>query len=59
MNEVFHFRAWECAYALQQDYADRLTSQQRIAVELALMQGPERADLTCIALAAQVIGVRT
>ncbi len=59
MIEAIHFRAWEAAYALSQDFPAHLTPAQHIAVTIAVMRGPERAELECIALAAQVIGVRT
>ena len=50
-------RAFECAIALE-EFADRLTVDQRIAVELALIAGPDRAPLGMIALAAMVLGAR-
>lgn len=50
-------RAFECAIALQ-EFAQRLTVEQRIAVELALIVGPDRAPLEMIALAAAVLGTR-
>ena len=52
-------RAWDCAYALWSDHAARLSAQQAVRVYVALMAGPERAGLECIALAAQIIGTRT
>jgi hypothetical protein len=51
-------RAYDCAIALVQDYADRLTLSQRIECEIALLGDPERAPLSMIAIAAQVIGER-
>lgn len=51
-------RAYECALVLVQDHADRLSLQQRIACEVALMGEPERAPLELIALAAQLLGER-
>lgn len=55
---ALHIRAFECAIALG-EFADRLTVDQRIAVELALTAGPDRAPLGMIALAAAVLGART
>ena len=50
--------AWECAWVLVTDYADRLTMQQLVACHIAVMRGPERAPLDMIALAARVIEQR-
>ena len=51
-------RAFECAFVLLAEHADCLTIQQHIACEIALMAGPERAPLSIIPLAVQIIGVR-
>jgi hypothetical protein len=51
-------RAFECALVLIEDHFYRLTVQQRIECLVALMGEPDRAPLSLIALAAQVIGTR-
>lgn len=53
-----HARAWECAFALLSISPD-LTLRQRIECHVALIAGPDAADLGMIALAAQVLGRRT
>lgn len=51
-------RAWESAFVLLTQHADRLTIHQRIQCHVALMAGPDEAGLGIIALAAQVLGER-
>lgn len=52
------FIAWECAFALTQDYSDRLTPAQAIVCHLAVMSQVETVPLEIIALACQVMGAR-
>lgn len=51
--------AFDCAWALTTDFADRMTPQQFVQAYVACMRGPKRADLECIALACRVIEART
>ncbi len=51
-------RAFDCAWALAADHTERLTPEQFISCVVNVMRGPERADPTIIALAAQIIGQR-
>jgi hypothetical protein len=37
---IIQSRAWECAYALREDFADRLTLAQRVEVEVAYRSDP-------------------
>lgn len=48
-----HHTAWECAFVLITQYPDRLTPEQYIRAFIATMR-PERADLECIAVLAQL-----
>lgn len=52
-------RAWESAFELVNNYADRLTLAQLIDCHIAIMAHADRARLEVIALAAAVIGWRT
>jgi hypothetical protein len=52
-------RAWEAAIHLLEQYPDRLTVPQQIAVRIAVMAGPDLASLLIIPLAVQIMGVRT
>lgn len=53
---------WECAVVLADEYRDRLTLQQIIAVEIASRSGPERIETmqagAMIALFVSVVEVR-
>lgn len=51
-------RAWESAFVLLAEHADRLTITQQIECQIAVMAGPERAENVVIALAAQILGER-
>ena len=38
-------RAWECAYVLREEFADRLTPEQNIRAEIARFVHPDRLGL--------------
>lgn len=50
-------QAWECAFVLVYEHADRLTVQQLIEAHVALLSA-ERAPLSMIALLADILGER-
>jgi hypothetical protein len=57
---IIQARAWECAYILREDFADRLTLEQRVRVEVAYLSDPlgwaECGDM--LGLYSAIAGVR-
>lgn len=51
---------WECAYALIQDHADKLTPQHHVLCQIAQFSAPERCQQpgALLALYLHVAGVR-